>query len=107
MLSKENFTREIEKLLNLLFGLQFAAEPQRACCGKRLAATWRVRHGGFDDAVKFEQWLVVENYVIELRSRDARFGEAVVSGVARQSRVVFLARKSLFLGRCDYLAVFD
>jgi hypothetical protein len=67
----------------------------------------RVRHGGFDDAVKFEQRLVVKHDVIELCRSDARFGEAVVSGVTRQSRVVFLARKSFFLGRCDYLAVFD
>ncbi len=45
--------------------------------------------------------------MVELRRGDAGFGETVVSGVARQARVVFLARKSLFLGRCDYLAVFD
>ena len=91
--------------MNLLFGLQFAAEPQRAGGSKRLATARRIGHGGFDDAVKFEQRLVVEHDMVELRGSDASFGEAVISGVTRQARVVFLARKSFFLGRGDNFAV--
>ena len=105
VLGEQHFAREVEKLLNLLFGLQFAAEPQRTGGSKRLATARRIGHGGFDDAVEFEQRLVVEHDMVELRGGDAGFGEAVISGVTRQARVVFLARKSFFLGRGDNFAV--
>ena len=107
MFGEQHVAREVEKFLNLFFGLQFSAKPQRAGCGKRLAATWGIRHVRLDDSFELEHRLVVEHDMIELCRSDAGFGETVVSGVARQTRVVFFARETLFLGGGDDFAVFN
>ena len=107
MLGEQYVAREVEKFLNLFFGLQFPAKPQRAGCRKRLSAARGICHVRLDDSLELEHRLVVEHDMIEITTCDACFGKAVIGGVFRQTRVVFFAREPLFLGGGDDLAVFN
>src|SRR5262249_2948973 len=60
---------------------------------------------GLEQALELEEGLVVENDVVHVLDRDAAGGEAIVDRPGGKIGIVPLARKPLFLGRGNDLAV--
>ncbi len=59
----------------------------------------------FEQPLEFEQRLVVESDVIELRWREPGFGQTVVNCLLRKAGVVLLAAEAFFFGCGDDLAI--
>ena len=84
---------------------QLLLEPERHRHPERAEAARREGQIGFEQALEFQERLVVERNLIDLVETDAGLFEAVVNGAMRESRVVLLAREALFLGGRNDLAI--
>ena len=84
---------------------QFFAQPHRQRQAKRCKTPGRERQIGFHQAFELEERLVVKRHVIDLGGGHAGLLKAIAQGIERKIRIVFFARKALFLRRGDDLAV--
>ncbi len=73
-------------------------EPYRHGRQKRAKAPRRISDVRLEQALEFEQRLVVENDVIDVFEADAGFAQTVLDGAARKAGVVLAAREALLLG---------
>ena len=64
-----------------------------------------VGHVGFHQAIEFDQWLVVEDYPMDVADIHARLIKAVANRVPGKPGVVLLARKAFFLRSGDNLTI--
>src|SRR5438270_3425503 len=76
---------------------QLLFEPHRDGHRERAEASWRERHIGLQQTLELQEWLVVEDDVVDPIERHPRLAQAVVDGVSGKARVVLLAREPLFL----------
>ncbi len=86
---------------------QLFAEPDRHRLDERSKPARRIGEIGFQQALEFQERLVVEHHMVRLAQRHARFVEAIPQRVRRKACVEFLAREALFLRRRRDLAVLD
>src|SRR5215831_4207460 len=75
---------------------QLLPEPERDRHPKRAEPARRERDVGFEEPLELEEWLIVEGDLVDLIEPDPRFGETVVQGLVRKTRVVLLAAEPLF-----------
>ncbi len=105
VLAEENLAVEAQRLTDLAAHPQFLAEPALQCVDEGATGS-RIRRGvAGHDALELEQRLLVEDDVIEVVRLEAARFEAVIRGLDGQSGVVLDAAETLFLGRCDQIAV--
>ncbi len=74
---------------------------------KGLKPAWREAQVSFQQSLKFEERLFVENYVVQLVGPDSPFSKTVSYRLLREARIVLFAATAFLLG-CGYdSAVFD
>src|SRR5438105_1570012 len=95
------------RLRNQVLQEEFFAKPHRHCHAERLEAARRERQIRLEEPLELEQRFVVERDVIDVVERISRGAQAISDGVLRKSRIVLLARESLFLRGGDNGAVID
>ena len=86
---------------------QLLLDPDRQRDAKRAQAAWRESEIGFEQALEFEERLVVEDDVIDRAKLDLGLVQAILDGVARKPGVVLLAGEALLLRRRDDPAIGD
>ena len=62
---------------------------------------------GFNQALKFDQGLVIKHHIINLAHVDASFLQAIGNGSSRKSSIMFFACETLFLGSGNNAAIDD
>ena len=91
-----------ELLLEQLF-----AEPKRDGHAKRTKSPRREDEIGLQQSLELEEWLIVEDDVIDRIERGRGRIQAIGERLVRKAGIVFLAREPFFLRRCDDTAVLD
>src|SRR6266581_613710 len=84
---------------------QLLLQPDRNSLAERLKAAWREGEIGFEKALEFEERLFVEHDVVEFGRLDIGRGKTIANRRHWKIRIVLAARKTLFLGSGDDLAV--
>ena len=107
MLGKDDLSVESELGLDKIFHPKFLFDPKRQGLQERCDPVRRVSKIGLDDALEFDERLIVERDAIKLRGFHAALFQAEIDGVLRKREIMFLARKALFLRRRDDLPVTD
>src|SRR5262245_31864880 len=74
--------------------VELLTEPQGHRRHERAKSRGRIRRIGLEQAIEFQQRLVVEGDVIELVGVDARLTQAVIHGVLRKPVVMLLPREA-------------
>ena len=92
-------------ILDLKRNPQFLLQPDGHGHHEGLQPTRRDGKIRFQDARELVDGLVVKRHGIQIPIANPTLGQAVLHGVDRESRIVFLAGKPLLLGRGDNLAV--
>ncbi len=95
----------LQLVLQQVLQEQLLPQPHRDRHLERFVPARREREVGLQQALELEQWLVVKRDQVDLVEADARLRQAVLEGVAREARIVLLARKALLLRRGHDLAV--
>src|SRR5260370_32119722 len=86
---------------------ELLAKPERHGHLERPQTAGREGEVSLQQALEFQERLVIEHRVIDLVQRYAFLRQAVFDGMRRKSGIVLLAAEALFLGRRDNLAVAD
>jgi hypothetical protein len=94
-----------ELVANVIGHPQFLAQPQRHRHQVRAPAARRACRVGFQQALEFDQGLLVEAHEVNLRHADARFAQAIGNCIRRKCRIVLLPCEALLLGRGNNAAV--
>src|ERR1700680_1870552 len=81
-----------------LFLKQLLTSPQRHRHAEGTETARRKREIRFHQPFKFQKGLVIEDDIVKILQADARFRKAIGNGIFWETRVMLLARKSLFLG---------
>ena len=97
MLGENDFALKVQLSLQLRLHPYFVFDPKRNGFEKGINPARRVGEVRMQDAVKLYKRLLIERYIIEFISCDAALVQAVVDGVARKPRIVFLSRESFLL----------
>src|SRR5262245_22059016 len=98
MFGKENLaTKPGEFTLDECLHPDALANPQRNRHQKRLQPERRIGKIAVENAVKLNKRFFVERDVVHLRQRNAALPQAILDGMFRKGRVVFLARETLLL----------
>jgi hypothetical protein len=90
-----------------IFLKEFLADPERERHPERLQAARGERQVVLQKAIEFDEWLFVEDYIIELTLLQSSRVKAVTNRVSRKAGIVFFAGKPLFLGGGHDLTVAD
>src|SRR5688500_369340 len=94
-----------QSLVQLLRQAQLLPQPERYASQELSEPARRVGEVRLEQAIEFEQRLIVKSDVREVFWSNACCFEAVVDGVRREARVVLDARETLFLRSRDDDAV--
>ena len=70
-------------------------------------ARWGDAEISFQNPFKLDEGLVVKTDIVQTRSFDARFFQAVFDRAFRETGIVTLPGESLFLGGGDYFSIAD
>src|SRR5262249_39844526 len=81
------------------FQEQLLLQPDRQGGDKRPSATRRKREIRLQEPLELHEGFVIEDNVAEVLDSTVRLAETVMYSMAREARVVFFPRKSLFLRR--------
>ena len=87
------------------FQKQFFLEPDRHRDDKRAEAFGGISQVGFQQPLEFEQWLVVENDMVDVIQLESCFVKAIFDGAAREAGIVLFAGKTFLLGGGNDAAV--
>lgn len=87
----------LEILLKEASQEQFFLEPEGNCRAERSESTRHEGQVGFQQALKFEEWLVIEDDMIQLTGFNPGLLQAVCNGAVRETGIMLYARKALFL----------
>src|ERR1700730_17670558 len=101
MLGENDFALKVQLFLQLRLHPYFVFDPKRNRFQKRMNPARRLGEIRMQDAVELYEWLLIKSDVIEFRGCDAALAQAIVDGVAWESRVVLLSREPFLLSRRD------
>src|SRR5205823_4199234 len=74
---------------------------------ERAEAAWRITKIRFQQAIELQQRLIVKDDTVERAQIDGARIDARSDRVRREAIIVLATRKTLLLGRRDYVAVVD
>jgi hypothetical protein len=80
-------------------------QPHRHGGKKRLETTRRETEVGFEEPLEFDKRLVIEHNVFEILDSDPSFVQTILNGMTRETWIMLLSRKALFLRRRNNLAI--
>ncbi len=106
MFREKDFARETRQLLlNQRLHPDALANPERNRHQESFQPTWRVSQIAMEDAIKFDERLLVKGHTVHLRQRNAALPQAILDRVSGERRVVLFAREPFLLCRSDDLAI--
>ena len=112
VLAEQQFRRPVlvwveqpQLLFQQAFQEQFLVQPDRKRSAKRSKAPRRKSEVRLEQTLELQKRLVVERDVIRIPARDPALSQAIAKRIDRKARIVLLSSESLFLGRCNDLAV--